>query len=100
MNSDFPEKIASQYKAYRLTTDEMESGYTDEELWGQYLYKKYTDLGRNSLDYETAAMLSRHDLDSIIIFSQTADLNCEHDRIACETVMNCCKVLAELEEQL
>ena len=83
---------------YRLTAEEMGPEYDDEELWGQYLYKKHTGGDQHPISAETAARLSARDLEAVLSFAAVSEKNFLRDRIAADTVSSCARELALREK--
>lgn len=87
--------IHHEHDRYRLTPDEMNSSDSDDDLWGHYLYKKYTEFGQHPVSCAEAALLSTHDLEAILRFSFMH----RHGDIATKTSMNCAQELGKREEK-
>lgn len=87
--------IYHEHDRYRLTTDEIKPSDSDDDLWGHYLYKKYTEVGQHPVSCEDAASLSTRDLETLLRFSFM------HRRgdIATKTSMNCAQELGKREEK-
>lgn len=99
MKHDVSEPTSYPRDPYRLTAAEMKPEYDDDDLWGQYLYKKHTDLGQHSVSSEVAATLSTRDLEAILCFTFVTTVDFENDEIAGDTIKNCSHELVLREKK-